>query len=214
MTVPVDVCSSLCGPSHFNPRNYWVHPRGGRGATGCLTVAGDPSMQPVRARTTLSLRQPENRSSGERLGERSSETNQESSHPHAGVETMGSDLRILWISGGSWGRSQLRRLDDQGHRGKVGGDGALRGTGPSFMEGSRSETATTPLPGAGSTNGVGGGFAPLRGDTPYIVGRHIHLILDICENMMPTKIPGIISTETLQTPIANITIWLRATNPV
>ena len=59
MTVPVDVYSSLCGPSHFNPRNYWVHPLGGRGATGCLTVPGDPSMQPVRAITTLGLRQPE-----------------------------------------------------------------------------------------------------------------------------------------------------------
>ena len=53
--VPVDVCSSLCGPSHFNPRNYWVHPLGGRGATGCLTVPGDPSMQPVPALTTPSF---------------------------------------------------------------------------------------------------------------------------------------------------------------
>lgn len=40
-----------------------------------------------------------------------------------------------------------------------------------FMEGSRSEASTTPLPGAGSTNGVGGGFAPIRRDTPLIVGR-------------------------------------------
>ena len=101
------------GPSHFDPRNCWGHPRDGCGAISCLAVPGDPSMQPVRARTTLSLRQPENRSSGERLGERSSETNQQSSHPHAGMETMGSGLRILWISGGSWGISQLRRLDDQ-----------------------------------------------------------------------------------------------------
>ena len=196
--------TKLLGPSTRRP---WCHrlldrTRRSINATG----PGDHYPWPQAAR--------ERADSPESVWRRSSETNQESSHPHAGVETLGSDLRILWISGGSWGRSQLRRLDDQGHRGKVGGDGALRGTGPSFMEGSRSETATTPLPGAGSTNGVGGGFAPLRGDTPYIVGRHIHLILDICENMMPTKMPGIISAETLQTPIANITIWLRATNPV
>ena len=45
-----------CGPSHFNPRNYWGHPQEGRGATGCLTVPGDPSMQPVPALTTPSFK--------------------------------------------------------------------------------------------------------------------------------------------------------------
>jgi hypothetical protein len=124
------------GPSHFDPRNCWGHPRDGCGATGCLAVAGDPSMQPVPAITALGLRRPERADSPKSGGGgRSSETNQESSDPHAGVETMGFGLRILWVSGGSWGISQLRLLDDQGHRGQVGGDGALRGTGPSFRGG-------------------------------------------------------------------------------
>ena len=114
----------LLGPSAGRP---WCH--------RCLATAAGPSMQPVPAITALGLRRPERPDSPKSVWGRSSETNQESSHPHAGVETTGSGLRILWISGGSWGRSQLRLLDDQGHRGKVGGDGALRGTGPSFHGG-------------------------------------------------------------------------------
>ena len=118
---------------HLNPRDYWFDSQESRGATRCLATAAGPSMQPVPVITTLGLRRPERADSPESvLGERSSETIPESSHPQAGVETMRSGLRILWISGGSWGISQLRRLDDQSHRGQVSGDGALRGTGPSF----------------------------------------------------------------------------------
>ena len=38
-------------------------------------------------------------------------------------------------------------LDDQGRHLRVGGDGALRGTGPSYLGGSRLDAATTLFPG-------------------------------------------------------------------
>ena len=66
-----------------------------------------------------------------------------------------------------------RRLDDQGRHLRVGGHGALQGTGPSYR-GREPVGGSFRRPRAGSTNGVVAGFAPLRSNTPFIVGRHCH----------------------------------------
>jgi hypothetical protein len=66
-----------------------------------------------------------------------------------------------------------RRLDDQGRHLRVGGGGALRGRGPSYR-GREPVGGSFRRPRACSTKGVVAGFAPLRSNTPFIVGRHCH----------------------------------------
>jgi hypothetical protein len=53
LTVPVDARSTLSRRHHFDPRHCRLHPREGRGSTGCLAVAGGRSSAVTPAELTV-----------------------------------------------------------------------------------------------------------------------------------------------------------------